>query len=76
MGKIMYKNHEYNGVSGTTYIDGLSNAIGITSSTITVKNGSSSGRSIYLETNSSDADDISLTAMIILLGWDSDVIVS
>lgn len=58
------------------YIDNLFDAIGITSSTITIKNGSSSGRAFYLETNSSDTDDTSLVSAITSLGWDSDVIVS
>ena len=58
------------------YLDGLSDAIGTTSSTITIKNGSSGGRAFYLETSSSDSDDVSLTAMLVLLEWDSDVIVS
>ena len=58
------------------YLDGLSDAIGTTSSTITIKNGSSGGRAFYLETNSSDTDDTSLISAITSLGWDSDVIVS
>lgn len=58
------------------YLDGLSGAIGTTSSTITIKNGSSGGRTFYLETSSSDTDDTSLISAITSLGWDSDVIVS
>ena len=58
------------------YLDGLSDAIGTTSSTITIKNGSSGGRAFYLETSSSDSDDTSLISAITSLGWDSDVIVS
>ena len=58
------------------YLNGLSDAIGTTSSTITIKNGSSGGRAFYLETSSSDTDDTSLISAITSLGWDSDVIVS
>ena len=58
------------------YLDSLSDAIETTSSTITIKNGSSGGRAFYLETNSSDSDDVSLISAITSLGWDSDVIVS
>ena len=58
------------------YLNGLSEAIGTTSSTITIKNGSSGGRAFYLETSSSDTDDTSLISAITALGWDSDVIVS
>lgn len=69
-------NHGLMSNTDKIYLDGLSDAIGTTSSTITIKNGSSGGRTFYLETNSSDTDDTSLISAITSLGWDSDVIVS
>ena len=69
-------NHGLMSNTDKIYLDGLSDAIETTSSTITIKNGSSGGRAFYLETNSSDTDDTSLISAITSLGWDSDVIVS